>query len=88
MDEAALAAALTAPATNRTIGGAALDVFEREPLPASSPLWSLPNVIITPHMASFRPDHWDAVTELFADNLRRFEAGKQLRNIVDKTHGY
>ena len=75
VDEAALAAALTAPATNRTIGGAALDVFEREPLPASSPLWSLPNVIITPHMAGFRPDHWDAVTELFADNLRRFEAG-------------
>ena len=88
VDEAALAAALTAPATNRTIGGAALDVFEREPLPASSPLWSLPNVIITPHMAGFRPDHWDAVTELFADNLRRFEAGAPLRNIVDKTHGY
>jgi phosphoglycerate dehydrogenase-like enzyme len=88
VDEAALAAALTAPDDRRTIGGAALDVFEQEPLPWSSPLWTLPNVVITPHMAGFRPDHWDAVTDLFADNLRRFGAGAPLRNIVDKTHGY
>ncbi|MEN3338028.1 MAG: hypothetical protein V7647_1704 [Acidobacteriota bacterium] len=88
VDEAALADALAAPEATRTIGGAALDVFEREPLPASSPLWSLPNVVITPHMAGFRPDHWDAVTDLFADNLRRFETGAQLRNVVDKGEGY
>jgi phosphoglycerate dehydrogenase-like enzyme len=88
VDEAALAQALTAPEATRTIGSAALDVFEHEPLPASSPLWALPNVVITPHMAGFRPDHWDAVTDLFADNLRRFETGAPLRNVVDKTHGY
>ncbi len=88
VDEAALADALAAPDASRTIGGAALDVFEHEPLPAASPLWSLPNVVITPHMAGFRPDHWDAVTDLFAENLRRFEAGAALRNVVDKGEGY
>jgi phosphoglycerate dehydrogenase-like enzyme len=70
------------------IGGAALDVFEEEPLPASSPLWSLPGVLITPHTAGFRPDHWDAATNLFAENLRRFEAGEPLLNLVDKRLGY
>jgi phosphoglycerate dehydrogenase-like enzyme len=88
VDETALAAALSAPEDSRRIGGAALDVFEHEPLPLSSPLWTLPNVVITPHMAGFRPDHWDAVTDLFADNLRRFEAGAALRNVVDKRGGY
>ena len=87
VDEAALAAALTAD-DDRRIGGAALDVFEHEPLSPSSPLWTLPNVVITPHMAGFRPDHWDAVTDLFAENLRRFESGTPLRNVVDKGAGY
>ena len=68
--------------------GAALDVFEHEPLPADSPLWSLPNVLVTPHIAGFRPDHWDAVTALFADNLRRFESGQPLLNVVNKEAGY
>lgn len=88
VDEAALVEALTAPEATRTIGGAALDVFEHEPLAPDSPLWLLPNVVITPHMAGFRPDHWDAVTDLFADNLRRFESGQPLRNIVNKEAGY
>jgi phosphoglycerate dehydrogenase-like enzyme len=88
VDEAALAAALSAPAETRTIGAAALDVFEQEPLPRESPLWGLPNVLITPHMAGFRPDHWNAVTDLFADNLRLFESGRPLRNVVDKEAGY
>jgi phosphoglycerate dehydrogenase-like enzyme len=88
VDEAALAAALTAPPAARTLGGAALDVFEHEPLSPASPLWSLPNVLITPHMAGFRRDHWDAVTTLFAENLRRFAAGQPLLNIVDKEAGY
>jgi phosphoglycerate dehydrogenase-like enzyme len=88
VDEAALVQALTAPEATRTIGGAALDVFEHEPLAPDSPLWLLPNVVITPHMAGFRPDHWDAVTDLFADNLRRFESGQPLRNIVNKEAGY
>jgi phosphoglycerate dehydrogenase-like enzyme len=48
----------------------------------------MPNVIITPHMSGFRPDHWDAATDLFAENLRRFEAGQPLLNVVDKQAGY
>ena len=84
VDEAALVAALR---TNR-IGGAALDVFEDEPLAKDSPLWSLPNTLITPHTSGFRPDHWDAATDLFSENLRRFEAGQPLLNVVDKQAGY
>ena len=84
IDEPALAESLaTGP-----IGAAALDVFEHEPLDPASPLWELPNVIITPHTSGFRPDHWDAATALFAGNLRRFEAGEPLVNVVDKQAGY
>lgn len=84
VDEHALASALAAGRP----GGAALDVFEHEPLDPISPLWSLPTVLITPHTSGFRPDHWDAATDLFADNLRRFEAGEPLLNVVDKKAGY
>lgn len=84
VDEAALIEALRAS----RIGGAALDVFEHEPLAADSPLWGFPNVLITPHTSGFRPDHWDAATELFAENLRRFETGTPLLNVVDKQAGY
>lgn len=70
------------------LGGAVLDVFEREPLDAASPLWSLPNVVITPHSSGFRASHWDEVTDLFTDNLRRFQRGEPLRNVVDTTAGY
>ena len=81
-------AALTESLSEGTIGGAGLDVFEQEPLDASSPLWTLPNAIITPHVAGWRPDHWDAATTLFANNLRRFDAGLPLINVVDKETGY
>jgi phosphoglycerate dehydrogenase-like enzyme len=84
VDENALIDALR----DRRIGGAALDVFNDEPLPADSPFWTLPNVLITPHTAGWRPDHWDAAVALFADNLRRFEAGQALVNVVDKVAGY
>ena len=84
VDEDALIAALQAG----TIGGAGLDVFEHEPLSAGSPLWDCPNAILTPHMAGFRPDHWDAVTTLFAENLQRFDRGQPLQNLVDKRAGY
>jgi phosphoglycerate dehydrogenase-like enzyme len=84
VDEPALIRALEA----RTIAGAALDVFEHEPLPAASPLWSLPNVIVTPHIAGFRDDYWDAAVDLFAANLRRYLAGETVTNIVDKRAGY
>jgi phosphoglycerate dehydrogenase-like enzyme len=84
VDEVALADALI----SGRIAGAALDVFQDEPLPPESPFWTLPNVLITPHTSGFRPDHWDAATALFAANLRRFEAGQELVNVVDKGVGY
>jgi D-2-hydroxyacid dehydrogenase (NADP+) len=84
MDEAALASALA----DGPLGGAVLDVFTEEPLPAASPFWSLPNVIVSPHTSGFRADHWDAVIALFSDNLRRFEQGEPLLNPVDCTAGY
>ena len=71
-----------------TIAGAALDVFEHEPLPASSPLWDLSNVVITPHTSAFRDDYWSLAFDLFAANLRRFERGESLANLVDKAAGY
>jgi phosphoglycerate dehydrogenase-like enzyme len=70
------------------MAGAALDVFEEEPLPADSPLWRLPNVLVSPHRAG---DHegWEGdVVALFVDNLRRFMAGEPLRNVVDIGLGY
>ena len=84
VDEAALISALQ----EGTIAGAGLDVFEHEPLAPESGLWAAPNVIVTPHMAGFRHDHWDVVTALFADNLQRFDRGEPLRNVVDKRAGY
>ena len=84
VDEAALVDALA----GGRIGGAALDVFEHEPLPADSPLCAMDNVVITPHIAGFRPNHWGAVVDLFAENLRRFDSGRELLNIVNKTAGY
>jgi D-2-hydroxyacid dehydrogenase (NADP+) len=84
IDEEALRAAIA----SRRLGGAVLDVFEREPLGVESPLWSLPNVVITPHSSGFRASHWDAVVELFSDNVRRFQRGDPLRNVVDTAAGY
>jgi phosphoglycerate dehydrogenase-like enzyme len=84
VDEAALADALR---TGR-IAGAALDVFEHEPLAADSPLWGLPNILITPHTSGFRPGRWEEAGALFAENLRRYEAGDPLLNVVDKHAGY
>ena len=71
-----------------TLGGAALDVFTREPLEASSPYWDLPNVIVTPHTAGAMQDYWTPLVALFSDNLRRFERGEPLLNVVDKVAGY
>lgn len=70
------------------LGGAALDVFAREPLDASSPYWDLPNVIITPHTAGAMQDYWTPLVALFSENLRRFERGAPLLNVVDKVAGY
>lgn len=84
VDETALGEALR----DGVIAGAALDVFEVEPLPAESPLWRMPNVLVSPHRAG---DHegWESdVVALFVDNLRRFVAGEPLRNVVDTELGY
>jgi phosphoglycerate dehydrogenase-like enzyme len=70
------------------LGGAALDVFSQEPLDPSSPYWDLPNVIITPHTSGAMTDYWTPLVALFADNLRRFEKGEPLLNVVDKVAGY
>jgi len=78
VDEAALAEALAAG----HIGGAGLDVFVQEPLPADSPLWTLPNVLITPHIAVNVPSKLRRCVEHFAENLRRFCAGEPLRDRV------
>ena len=73
---------------DKRLGGAVLDVFDREPLDHSSPLWSMPNVVISPHSSGFRESHWDDVIDLFSDNLRRFQRGEPLRNLVDTSAGY
>ena len=70
------------------LGGAALDVFSEEPLDPSSPYWDLANVIVTPHTSGAMQDYWTPLVALFADNLRRFERGESLRNVVDKVAGY
>lgn len=84
IDEPALAAALR----SHQIGGAALDVFEHEPLPADSALWDLENLLITPHTAGLTEKLWDRHYELFSENLRRYLAGRPLLAVVDKQRGY
>lgn len=84
IDDDALIAALR----RQQVAGAALDVFAAEPLPADSPYWDLPNVLITPHTAAVTTKLWDRHYQLIADNLRRYLAGQPLRFVVDKQKGY
>jgi len=84
VDELALAAALR----ERKIGGAALDVFPKEPLAADSPLWDVPNLLITPHTAALTDKLWERHYALFSENLRRYLAGRPLLAVVDKRKGY
>jgi phosphoglycerate dehydrogenase-like enzyme len=72
----------------RWIAGAVLDAFARQPLPADSELWNLPNVIITPRIAGITSQKWSALLPVFAENLRRFIGGEPLDNLVDKDLGY
>ncbi len=84
IDEKALIDALKAG----KIGGAGLDVFEKEPLPKESPIWDIESVILTPHMSGANRGYMDKACALFADNLRRFSAGQPLLNVVDRQLGY
>lgn len=84
VDEDALAAALL----EGRIAGAALDVFREEPLPESSPLWHLPQVVVSPHMSGDFEGFPRSLGELFAENFRRWRRGAELLNIVDKKRGY
>src|SRR5260370_42610308 len=70
------------------IAGAALDVFEQEPLPAKHPLWTMPGVLITPHTAGYGPYLDERRYEVLAANCRPFLAGQELRNIVDKSRWF
>ena len=71
-----------------TLRGAGLDVFTHEPLAAESPLWDLPNVLITPHVSATSPRYWEREGELILDNLERYLTGRELRNVVDPAAGY
>jgi phosphoglycerate dehydrogenase-like enzyme len=70
------------------LAGAALDVFEQEPLPSSSPLWEREDIILTPHVSGLASDYQDVVRELFVDNLGRYLDGRPLVNTIDRSLGY
>jgi len=70
----------------KRIAGAVLDVFDREPLPPSHPLWRMDNVVVTPHISG--PSTPDAIAPVFNDNLARYLAGRTLRHVVDRRQGY
>ncbi len=86
IEEAALIQALQ----EKLIAGAALDVFEVEPLPATSPLWAMENVLISPHCTdrTLNPDWLDLSMQCFVDNFKRYTQGQPLENVVDKKAGY
>lgn len=73
---------------NKDIAGAGLDVFEEEPLPDTSPLWEMDNVILTPHYAGSTPEYFNRAINIFCDNLTRFLKGEPLINMVDKRNQY
>jgi phosphoglycerate dehydrogenase-like enzyme len=80
--------ALLEAARSGKLGGAVLDVFEEEPLPADSPLWDAPNVVITPHIAGISRRNMDTLVDLFVTNLGRYLRGQELFNQIDPEHGY
>ena len=84
VDEKAL---ITALSSNK-IGGAALDVFEEEPLPSTSPLWGLDNVVISPHVSGASTNYHEKASELFIANLRRYVDKRPLMNVLNRDEGY
>jgi len=83
IDETALALAL-----DGHLGGAVLDVFQREPLPDASPLWRHPRALVFPHVSAVTDRFWERETALLADNIRRYRTGRRLRNLVDLDREY
>ena len=84
IDEPALVSALQ----GGRLRGAGLDVFATEPLPSSSPLWRLPNVLVTPHISATTSRYWKRQADLILGNVRRYLAGDELVNVVDRALGY
>ncbi|WP_082898038.1 D-2-hydroxyacid dehydrogenase [Rhodococcus sp. EPR-157] len=70
------------------VAGAALDVFEEEPLPVDNPIWTAPNLVLTPHMSGDAAGWRDRLAELFVANFERYAASEELRNVVDKKLGF
>ena len=84
VDEKALITALS----SGKIRGAALDVFEQEPLPSTSPLWNLDNVIITPHISGFTKNYHQKAAKVFKENLKRYLDNRPLLNQLNRRKGY
>ena len=82
VDDEALVSALASDA----LGGAVLDVFDVEPVPAESPLWNAPNLLITGHIAAI--SHPDLIAPIFLDNYKRFFSGQSLQNVISFDNGY
>jgi phosphoglycerate dehydrogenase-like enzyme len=84
LDESALLAALS----NGTIAGAMLDVFDTEPLPSDSPMWTAPNLFVSPHISGDYKQHKADLAQQFTDNLARYQHGQPLNNTVNKQLGF
>lgn len=84
VDDQAIATSLA----SGKLAGAVLDVFRTEPLPVDSPLWDVPNLVVSPHISGLSPRYMDRAAELFAENIRRFLADEPLLNVVDPARGY
>ena len=84
IDQAALVRALE----DGRLGGAGLDVTDPEPLPEDSPLWDMPNVLITAHTSGSSPVYWERASEIVIENVKRWQAGEPLSNVIDVEHGY
>ncbi|MDB5904915.1 MAG: hypothetical protein JWM26_3793 [Betaproteobacteria bacterium] len=81
-------AALTQMLAKGELSGAVLDVFDQEPLPADSPLWTTPNLVVMPHISCDDPRYIDQLFDTWFANLERYLAGRKLKNIVDRKLGY
>jgi glyoxylate/hydroxypyruvate reductase len=79
---------LIAAVQSKTIAGAVLDVFRKEPLPETHPFWTTEGILVLPHLGGGHPERSRAVAEIFAENARRFLAGEPLSTVVDRARGY